>query len=126
MDTKKMCELATYIEDKLVDMSTFQPHQITVSSSGECGTACCIAGWLVIKERYDAPDIDSVVLYATRSLSLTEKRANYLFSPIGIHDELDQETQRTRMMGVLRGEIALTIDWLRNPQPRVQNEENRV
>jgi len=152
MNYKKMCDLATFIADKEVDMATFLPkdknkfpHDVLVAQAkryrsreemdaivNDCGTACCIAGWTALKHGKgfagdttdDVFDLPNNIRdFAAKELELTGLESSMLFTPDGWSRPMDKKIQRERMMGVLRGEILLNYGWLHNPRPRITENE---
>jgi len=132
MDTKKMCELATFIEGRRVrmidwftdsspSMSTSKPRNssdretfLDKQKSEECGTACCIAGWAMLMN----PDLSCSDKVAEH-LGLNAEEKDLLFFPF----EGDRPTefvepheQSKRAVQVLRGQIKLTDKWVTEPE----------
>jgi len=138
MNYKKMCDLAAFIEkldsSQTKMMAYVSPNHYTnkitkktaQEAVNDCNTACCIAGWAVLKKALES-DSDSndyflgstVARNAQTYLELTDEERLSLFVPDGWpYSYVSRKDQQERMIGVLRGEIALTKDWLLNPQPR--------
>jgi len=118
MDTKKMCDLATYIETCAgkFDMSAWTniPKWYCASSvavSNDCNTAACVAGWCAIA--YGDVSKGNFFNFGMETLGLTKDEAYDLFRPYGFDNSVGVGKEaRDRAVAVLRGQIPLDKKWL--------------
>jgi len=119
MDTKKMCDLATYIETRAgkFDMSNWISHKDANLESieavgNDCNTAACVAGWCALAHGKQL-GVFEFFSFGRITLGLTEEEAFALFTPDGYKTSIGLGKEaRDRAVMVLRGQIPLDENWL--------------
>lgn len=67
------------------NMAVFDPSPVYRDRTGKrCGTACCIAGWTVLKYGHEDQKGDADSYIAGELLGLTPEQADMLFNPFQV------------------------------------------
>lgn len=130
MDNSVANDLADFMDDKRVEMAQFTNQKslfdLDESVISDCGTAACIAGWIILKNHREFKNSKTTPYeFARKKLGLDQQEAEATFSPFGCDWGYSEQIQKQAVLSLLRGTIELEGGmWLSNFV--MENKDDRV